>query len=384
LNNNENNKCDSNSNLLSNYVNWEENLNILKNSYDFGYMESQEDYFENIFPIPSLGNIFTDFNSINIIKKEEDDYEVITRRDNLIEIIINFASDHFILEFNKTNDSYGLIKVKVKAKGNKNIIKLDDNEKKEEDIIEKDDKDIIEENDKDIIMEVDDREKDNKKEEKSQNNKGEKNSNNEKKSNEGKIMLGITIAIYNKEDKKDNEDNENKEKKIKYLSFMDSTWENIIKKAKYKHINSENLIENEKAKKLIRNKKIYEYLRELLSNKKIKEEFFKSKKAYYENFCLDDKCKNVANKIFERKNLDGLLILLKYGKPRGKSIEYNDKKSFAEEIKKLKGFEKFSLDLNDMDNRIVESRLKKLEDIANEIIKTLTEKNKQFYLFNFV
>ena len=137
-------------------------------------MESQEDYFENIFPIPSLGNIFTEFHSINIIKKEEDDYEVITRRDNLIEIIINFASVHFILEFNKTNDSYGLIKVKVKAKGNKNIIKLDDNEKKEEDIIEKDDKDINEENDKDIIMEVDDREKDNKKEEKSQNNKGEK------------------------------------------------------------------------------------------------------------------------------------------------------------------------------------------------------------------
>ena len=122
--------------------------------------------------------------------------------------------------------------------------------------------------------------------------------------------------------------------------------------------------------------KRYKFLESLLNNEDKKKKFFDSQRKEYEEICKRDKCRIEANKIFENKNLDGLLIIVKYEKVRGVSINYKNKESFAEEIKKLKGFENFSLDLNDTDEKYITLHLEKLEKTANEIIKTLTEKNK--------
>ena len=337
--NKENNEKDMHSNLLyNNSLIDEEQINFSNYCND----KENQDNNEIIFQSSSFGNKSTDSNTIeNVNNINEEDDEPIVRKDHLKNKLNTSSKNEFIDKFNEVNISY-------------QIEKKDDDESEEESNNEEDDR---KEKNKIII------------------NKNATNT--EKKQNKNIIKLNININNKKKEknEEKKEEEKKNKKEEKKYLAFFDSSWEETILEAKKSNPKFKDLNESEEAKEVMKMKR-YKFLESLLNNEDKKKKFFDSQRKEYEEICKRDKCRIEANKIFENKNLDGLLIIVKYEKVRGVSINYKNKESFAEEIKKLKGFENFSLDLNDTDEKYITRHLEKLEKTANEIIKTLTEKNK--------
>ena len=337
--NKENNEKDMHSNLLyNNSLIDEEQINFSNYCND----KENQDNNEIIFQSSSFGNKSTDSNTIeNVNNINEEDDEPIVRKDHLKNKLNTSSKNEFIDKFNEVNISY-------------QIEKKDDDESEEESNNEEDDR---KEKNKIII------------------NKNATNT--EKKQNKNIIKLNININNKKKEknEEKKEEEKKNKKEEKKYLAFFDSSWEETILEAKKSNPKFKDLNESEEAEEVMKMKR-YKFLESLLNNEDKKKKFFDSQRKEYEEICKRDKCRIEANKIFENKNLDGLLIIVKYEKVRGVSINYKNKESFAEEIKKLKGFENFSLDLNDTDEKYITRHLEKLEKTANEIIKTLTEKNK--------
>ena len=337
--NKENNEKDMHSNLLyNNSLIDEEQINFSNYCND----KENQDNNEIIFQSSSFGNKSTDSNTIeNVNNINEEDDEPIVRKDHLKNNLNTSSKNEFIDKFNEVNISY-------------QIEKKDDDESEEESNNEEDDR---KEKNKIII------------------NKNATNT--EKKQNKNIIKLNININNKKKEknEEKKEEEKKNKKEEKKYLAFFDSSWEETILEAKKSNPKFKDLNESEEAEEVMKMKR-YKFLESLLNNEDKKKKFFDSQRKEYEEICKRDKCRIEANKIFENKNLDGLLIIVKYEKVRGVSINYKNKESFAEEIKKLKGFENFSLDLNDTDEKYITRHLEKLEKTANEIIKTLTEKNK--------
>ena len=337
--NKENNEKDMHSNLLyNNSLIDEEQINFSNYCND----KENQDNNEIIFQSSSFGNKSTDSNSIeNVNNINEEDDEPIVRKDHLINKLKTSSKNEFIDKFNEVNISY-------------QIEEKDDDESEEESDNEEDDR---KEKNKIII-------------DKNATNTG-------KKQNKNIIKLNININNKKKEknEEKKEEEKKNKKEEKKYLAFFDSSWEETILEAKKSNPKFKDLNESEEAEEVMKMKR-YKFLESLLNNEDKKKKFFDSQRKEYEEICKRDKCRIEANKIFENKNLDGLLIIVKYEKVRGVSINYKNKESFAEEIKKLKGFENFSLDLNDTDEKYITRHLEKLEKTANEIIKTLTEKNK--------
>ena len=337
--NKENNEKNMDSNLLYNNILIDEDqLNFSNYCND----KENQDNNEIIFQSSSFGNKSTDSNTIeNVNNINEEDDEPIVRKDHLKNKLNISSKNEFIDKFNEVNISY-------------QIEKKDDDESEEESNNEEDDR---KEKNKIII------------------NKNATNT--EKKQNKNIIKLNININNKKKEknEEKKEEEKKNKKEEKKYLAFFDSSWEETILEAKKSNPKFKDLNESEEAEEVMKMKR-YKFLESLLNNEDKKKKFFDSQRKEYEEICKRDKCRIEANKIFENKNLDGLLIIVKYEKVRGVSINYKNKESFAEEIKKLKGFENFSLDLNDTDEKYITRHLEKLEKTANEIIKTLTEKNK--------
>ena len=337
--NKENNEKNMDSNLLyNNSLIDEEQINFSNYCND----KENQDNNEIIFQSSSFGNKSTDSNTIeNVNNINEEDDEPIVRKDHLKNKLNTSSKNEFIDKFNEVNISY-------------QIEKKDDDESEEESNNEEDDR---KEKNKIII------------------NKNATNT--EKKQNKNIIKLNININNKKKEknEEKKEEEKKNKKEEKKYLAFFDSSWEETILEAKKSNPKFKDLNESEEAEEVMKMKR-YKFLESLLNNEDKKKKFFDSQRKEYEEICKRDKCRIEANKIFENKNLDGLLIIVKYEKVRGVSINYKNKESFAEEIKKLKGFENFSLDLNDTDEKYITRHLEKLEKTANEIIKTLTEKNK--------
>ena len=336
--NKENNEKEMDSNLLYNILNDEDQINF----YNYFNDKENQDNNKIIFQSSSFGNKSTGSNSIeNVNNINEEDDEPIVRKDHLKNKLNTSSKNEFIDKFNEVNISY-------------QIEKKDDDESEEESNNEEDDR---KEKNKIII------------------NKNATNT--EKKQNKNIIKLNININNKKKEknEEKKEEEKKNKKEEKKYLAFFDSSWEETILEAKKSNPKFKDLNESEEAEEVMKMKR-YKFLESLLNNEDKKKKFFDSQRKEYEEICKRDKCRIEANKIFENKNLDGLLIIVKYEKVRGVSINYKNKESFAEEIKKLKGFENFSLDLNDTDEKYITRHLEKLEKTANEIIKTLTEKNK--------
>ena len=336
--NKENNEKDMDSNLLYNILNDEDQINF----YNYFNDKENQDNNKIIFQSSSFGNKSTGSNSIeNVNNINEEDDEPIVRKDHLINKLKTSSKNEFIDKFNEVNISY-------------QIEEKDDDESEDESDNEEDDR---KEKNKIII-------------DKNATNTG-------KKQNKNIIKLNININNKKKEknEEKKEEEKKNKKEEKKYLAFFDSSWEETILEAKKSNPKFKDLNESEEAEEVMKMKR-YKFLESLLNNEDKKKKFFDSQRKEYEEICKRDKCRIEANKIFENKNLDGLLIIVKYEKVRGVSINYKNKESFAEEIKKLKGFENFSLDLNDTDEKYITRHLEKLEKTANEIIKTLTEKNK--------
>ena len=336
--NRENNEKDMDSNLLYNILNDEDQINF----YNYFNDKENQDNNKIIFQSSSFGNKSTGSNSIeNVNNINEEDDEPIVRKDHLINKLKTSSKNEFIDKYNEVNISY-------------QIEEKDDDESEDESDNEEDDR---KEKNKIII-------------DKNATNTG-------KKQNKNIIKLNININNKKKEknEEKKEEEKKNKKEEKKYLAFFDSSWEETILEAKKSNPKFKDLNESEEAEEVMKMKR-YKFLESLLNNEDKKKKFFDSQRKEYEEICKRDKCRIEANKIFENKNLDGLLIIVKYEKVRGVSINYKNKESFAEEIKKLKGFENFSLDLNDTDEKYITRHLEKLEKTANEIIKTLTEKNK--------
>ena len=329
--NKENNEKDMDSNLLYNISNDEDQINF----YNYFNDKENQDNNKIIFQSSSFGNKSTGSNSIeNVNNINEEDDEPIVRKDHLINKLKTSSKNEFIDKFNEVNISY-------------QIEEKDDDESEEESDNEEDDR---KEKNKIII-------------DKNATNTGKK---------QNKNIIKLNININNKKKEKNEEI---KEEEKKYLAFFDSSWEETILEAKKSNPKFKDLNESEEAEEVMKMKR-YKFLESLLNNEDKKKKFFDSQRKEYEEICKRDKCRIEANKIFENKNLDGQLIIVKYEKVRDVSINYKNKESFAEEIKKLKGFENFSLDLNDKDEKYITVHLEKLEKTANEIIKTLTEKNK--------
>ena len=159
------------------------------------------------------------------------------------------------------------------------------------------------------------------------------------------------IIIYIKIKHNDSIENDKK--------FMTTNFQDIIEKAKKKQ-NYENLDESNEAKTLI-NKIKKDYLKELLDKN---ENLFQPNLINQTNRCINKKCNDVANQIFKTSNLDGLIIIFKYGKARGNSINFREKNLFANEIKNLKGYEKFTLELNKIDEDFLQFYMDELKKIA--------------------
>lgn len=163
------------------------------------------------------------------------------------------------------------------------------------------------------------------------------------------------IIIYIKIKHNDSIENDKK--------FMTTNFQDIIEKAKNKQ-NYGNLVESDKAKELIEKNKL-EYLKELLDKKKKKNEnLFQHNLIDQTNRCINKKCNDVANQIFKTSNLDGLIIIFKYGEARGNRINFKEKNLFANEIKNLKGYEKFTLELNKIDKNFIQFYMDELKKIA--------------------
>ena len=141
--------------------------------------------------------------------------------------------------------------------------------------------------------------------------------------------------------------------------FMEENFQKIIEKAKTMQ-NYGNLVESDGAKELI-NKNKKDYLKELLDKN---ENLFQANLDDQTNRCINKKCNDVANQIFKTSNLDGLIIIFKYGKARGNSINFREKNLFANEIKNLKGYEKFTLELNKIDKDFLRFYMDELKKIA--------------------
>ena len=305
--NNEENKT----NLIQNLD--ETNLNIGldgNNSDGLNYenigIQGNKEKHENIHLIYNIENkntaIGSNIESTTSNNNEKEIIERAIRVDHMFNIIQNRIMENLILEFNEVNKSYKLSLGEVKNEDDKKNV----GHKKRVKI----------------------------KEEKKKEEKKEED-----------IIIYIKI--------KHNDSIENDQK------FMTTNFQDIIEKAKKKQ-NYENLDESNEAKTLI-NKIKKDYLKELLDKN---ENLFQPNLINQTNRCINKKCNDVANQIFKTSNLDGLIIIFKYGKARGNRINFKKKNLFANEIKNLKGYEKFTLELNKIDEDFLQFYMDELKKIA--------------------
>ena len=305
--NNEENKT----NLIQNFDETNLNIGLDGNNSDglnyenFGIQGNKEKHknIHLIFNIEKKNTaIGSNIESTTSNNNEKEIIERAIRVDHMIDIIKNRIMENFVPEFNKVNKSYKLSLGEVKNEDDKKNV----GHKKRVKI----------------------------KEEKKKEEKKEED-----------------IIIYIKIKHNDSIENDKK--------FMTTNFQDIIEKAKKKQ-NYENLDESNEAKTLI-NKIKKDYLKELLDKN---ENLFQPNLIDQTNRCINKKCNDVANQIFKTSNLDGLIIIFKYGKARGNSINFREKNLFANEIKNLKGYEKFTLELNKIDEDFLQFYMDELKKIA--------------------
>ena len=305
--NNEENKT----NLIQNFDETNLNIGLDGNNSDglnyenFGIQGNKEKHknIHLIFNIEKKNTaIGSNIESTTSNNNEKEIIERAIRVDHMFNIIQNRIMENLILEFNEVNKSYKLSLGEVKNEDDKKNV----GHKKRVKI----------------------------KEEKKKEEKKEEN-----------------IIIYIKIKHNDSIENDKK--------FMTTNFQDIIEKAKKKQ-NYENLDESNEAKTLI-NKIKKDYLKELLDKN---ENLFQPNLINQTNRCINKKCNDVANQIFKTSNLDGLIIIFKYGKARGNRINFKKKNLFANEIKNLKGYEKFTLELNKIDEDFLQFYMDELKKIA--------------------
>lgn len=151
------------------------------------------------------------------------------------------------------------------------------------------------------------------------------------------------------------------------LDFLNDNFEKYVEESKNliknKNNEKENLTESDEAIELIKKKKI-DFLKEKLKEKG--KSLFDDEKEQIKKY-QNSKCKNVADKFYQTKNFQGLLSLVNLAIIDDRLyLRIKDAKEFEKVIKKLAGYDNFSLELTEKEKKGIEYRIKKLVEIAED------------------
>ena len=151
------------------------------------------------------------------------------------------------------------------------------------------------------------------------------------------------------------------------LDFLNDNFEKYVEESKNliknKNNEKENLTESNEAIELIKKKKI-DFLKEKLKEKG--KSLLDDEKEQIKKY-QTSKCKNVADKFYQTKNFQGLLSLVNLAIIDDRLyLRIKDAKEFEKVIKKLAGYDNFSLELTEKEKKGIEYRIKKLVEIAED------------------
>ena len=178
--------------------------------------------------------------------------------------------------------------------------------------------------------------------------------NNEKKKDENFIVEkenGDKKQEEAGENKNINKENEGRrknqtikeDKKFLNTSFKEIDFDKI------KKLKNTNIIQ--KFDKLITMRK-HRYLRWIMKSKDRRKKFFNDEKIDQIKRCKNDKCRFLAYRIIETKNLKGMILLTKLTKPDGtKYIKIEDAGKFMGAFNKLDDYKNFNLNLTSQEKK---------------------------------
>ena len=151
------------------------------------------------------------------------------------------------------------------------------------------------------------------------------------------------------------------------LDFLNDNFEKYVEESKNliknKNNEKENLTESDEAIELIKKRKI-DFLKEKLKEKG--KSLFDDEKEQIKKY-QNSKCKNVADKFYQTKNFQGLLSLVNLAIIDDRLyLRIKDAKEFEKVIKKLAGYDNYSLELTEKEKKGIEYRIKKLVEIAED------------------
>ena len=272
-------------------------------------------------------NIKTNYNDTS----DNNEKGIKIRKDHIVNIIKDFIMSRFVYKFNDINKSYKLIIIRKNKENNenKNNKKKANNELQKNNGMEEDN--IIKKNENEI------------------------------KGNDSKnIIIYITL--------------ENKNNSEIDFDFMNSNFEKVINEAKKKQ-KYDGLKESEEAKNLINTIKI-DFLFEILKNENLIMKLFTKIKNNKENLWKTNICRKITEEIFERQDLNGLVITLFYSeKVRGKNLHYKEQDKFIDKIRNLGGYDYLISNNNCINNNIksyMESFIKMLVNIYDHLNEKLS------------
>ena len=328
-------------------------------------------------------------NNIKTNNKDKSDNmtkEIKIRNDHIVNIIKDFIISQFVYKFNNINKSYKLI-IKANKFINENIEEYNNKEEKDPFKLEYKFEDFTNQSfyfqqprielsnfnyitkypylnlNVNSFVEIEEENYDNE----IQKNNGIMEEDNIIKKNEHEIKANDSkvIIIYITLENKNNSEID--------FDFMNSNFEKVINEAKKKQ-KYDGLKESEEAKNLINTIKI-DFLFEILKNENLIMKLFTKIKNNKENLWKTNICRKITEEIFERQDLNGLVITLFYSeKVRGKNLHYKEQDKFIDKIRNLGGYDYLIPNNNCINNNIksyMESFIKMLVNIYDHLNKKL-------------
>jgi len=125
----------------------------------------------------------------------------------------------------------------------------------------------------------------------------------------------------------------------------------------------QNQAQNEEAVELLE-KPTQNFISEIMSNEELRQKFFEEDREMKIKEVKNDKCKIIAHKLKDQKDLKGYIKINKSKK--GKNyIMIKDVEKFIKRINKIKGYENYDLDFTNNENEKIDERTLILENIAD-------------------
>ena len=323
----------------------------------------------------------------NTDKSDNKTKEIKIRNDHIVNIIKDFIISQFVYKFNDINKSYKLI-IKANKFINENIEEYNNEEEKDPFKLEYKFKDFTNQSfyfqqprielsnlnyitkysysnwKENSFVEIEEENYENKFQKINRIMEEDdiiKKNEHEIKANDSKVII-IYITLENKNNSEIDFD------------FMNSNFEKVINEAKKKQ-KYDGLKESEEAKNLINTIKI-DFLFEILKNENLIMKLFTKIKNNKENLWKTNICRKITEEIFERQDLNGLVITLFYSeKVRGKNLHYKEQDKFIDKIRNLGGYDYLIPNNNYINNNIksyMESFIKMLVNIYDHLNEKLS------------